>query len=177
MMLSCFVQHQYLWHTAIKPEVCSYNIWGNRWRSGCSLIGEKSLWDRTVDNKLALVWVMAGHCTCDKPLPETMMSRSLAYTCLLLLNKIQDMTQNVNVSFIIFKTIQHVKSSCQWPLCLFTSNAHLHKKLFCHKHVVNPCNTEVILGSIMIYLNFLSFFKTNMASVVDIRSHGRQRPI
>ena len=29
---------------------------------------------------------------------------------LLLLNKIQDMIQNVNTSFVIFKTIQHVKS-------------------------------------------------------------------
>ena len=29
---------------------------------------------------------------------------------LLLLNKIQDMIQNENTSFIVFKTIQHVKS-------------------------------------------------------------------
>ena len=34
-----FVYHQYLWHIAIKLEVRSYNIWANKHRSGCSLLG------------------------------------------------------------------------------------------------------------------------------------------
>ena len=35
-------------HIAIKPEVRSYNIWANIYCLGCSLLGEISLWHRTV---------------------------------------------------------------------------------------------------------------------------------
>ena len=39
-----FVQQQYLWNIATQPAVGCYNSWANVRYSGCSLLGEISLW-------------------------------------------------------------------------------------------------------------------------------------
>ena len=43
-----FVQQQYLWNIAIQPAVGCYNSWANIQRSGCSPLGEISLWNGTI---------------------------------------------------------------------------------------------------------------------------------
>ena len=48
IMLSCFVQQQYLWNIIIKPNVVCYNIWANRCCSGCSLLRIKLFWNKTI---------------------------------------------------------------------------------------------------------------------------------
>ena len=39
---------EYLWNIAMQPSVSCYNIWANSCCSGCSPLGEKSLWNGTV---------------------------------------------------------------------------------------------------------------------------------
>ena len=45
LILPCFVLQQYLWNIAIQPSVSCYYVWANSCCSGCSQLGEKSLWD------------------------------------------------------------------------------------------------------------------------------------
>ena len=47
---SCLVKQQYLWNIAItlQPEVGCYNVCANTRCSGCSPLGEKSFWNRTI---------------------------------------------------------------------------------------------------------------------------------
>ena len=44
-------KQQYLWNYAIQPEVGCHNVWANTHCSGCSLLGEKSLWNRIIEEK------------------------------------------------------------------------------------------------------------------------------
>ena len=43
-----FVQQQYLWYIAIQPVVGCYTSWANIRYSGCSPLGEISLWNGTI---------------------------------------------------------------------------------------------------------------------------------
>ena len=43
-----FVRQQYLWNIAIQTAVGCYNSWANVRCSGCSPLGEKLLWNRTI---------------------------------------------------------------------------------------------------------------------------------
>ena len=43
-----FIQQQYLWNIAIEPAVGCYNSWANIRCSGCSPLGEISLWNGTI---------------------------------------------------------------------------------------------------------------------------------
>ena len=43
-----FVLHQHEWHIAIKLDMQSYNIWMKKRGFGCSPLGGKLLWDKTI---------------------------------------------------------------------------------------------------------------------------------
>ena len=47
-----FVQQQYLWNIAIQPAVGCYISWANIRCSGCSPLGEISLWNGTISGML-----------------------------------------------------------------------------------------------------------------------------
>ena len=50
---SRFVQRQYLWNITMQPAVVCYNSWANIQCSGCSPLGEISLWNGII----SLLWV------------------------------------------------------------------------------------------------------------------------
>ena len=43
-----FALQQYLWNIAMQPTVGCYNSWANSRCSGCSLLGEQLLWNRSI---------------------------------------------------------------------------------------------------------------------------------
>ena len=45
----CFEYQQYLWNIALQPAVGCYNLCVDLRCLGCSPLGEKSLWNRTID--------------------------------------------------------------------------------------------------------------------------------
>ena len=49
----CFVKQRYLWNIAMQPSVSCYNVRANLCCSGCSPLGEKSLWNGTIVEDLA----------------------------------------------------------------------------------------------------------------------------
>ena len=44
----CFAYQQYLWNIALQPSAGCYNVWADLRCSGCSPLGEKSLWNGTI---------------------------------------------------------------------------------------------------------------------------------
>ena len=43
-----FIKQQYLWNIAVQPAVGCYNSWANLRCSGCYPLGEKLLWNRSI---------------------------------------------------------------------------------------------------------------------------------
>ena len=46
----CFVYQQYLWNIPIQQAVVCYNPWANLRCSGCYPLGEKLLWNRSIES-------------------------------------------------------------------------------------------------------------------------------
>ena len=68
----CIVLQQYLWNIAIQPAVGCYNSWANLWCSGCSPLGEKLLWNRTIDSQRADVMALGFYWWHDNMVKSTL---------------------------------------------------------------------------------------------------------
>ena len=51
-----FIWQQYLWNIAIQLAVGCYNSWANLRCSGCYPLGEKLLWNRSIEHCFDIVW-------------------------------------------------------------------------------------------------------------------------
>ena len=49
MISSNFIKQQYLWNIAIQPAVGCSDLKANMYCLGCPPLGEKELWNRTID--------------------------------------------------------------------------------------------------------------------------------